>query len=156
MSAEIGKPAPDFTLVSSDLKRKSLKDYRGSKTLLLFFPGAFTSVCTKELCTVRDSLSKFNNVGAKVVGISVDAPFSLAQFGKENNLAFDLLSDATREVSRKYGALHENFVVEGLFASKRAAFIIDGSGIVRYRWVSEDPKIEPNYDELIKELGKAA
>ena len=123
--------------------------------MLLFFPGAFTGVCTKEMCTFRDSMSKFNNLKAKVVGISVDQPFSLAQFAKENNLNFDLLSDATREVSKKYDSLHHDFVnVPGLTASKRSVFILDQNGIVKYKWISENPGVEPNYAEIEKELAK--
>lgn len=155
MSVEIGKKAPDFNLIGSDLKPKSLKDYAGHKTLILFFPGAFTGVCTKEMCNIRDSMSKFNDIGSKVVGISVDSPFSLAQFAKEYNLKFDLLSDSSREASKAYGALHENFVgVKGLYASKRSAFIIDSDGIVRFKWISEDPGVEPDYSKLLEELGK--
>lgn len=157
MTAEVGKPAPDFSLVGSDLKIRSLKDFAGSKTLILFFPGAFTGVCTKEMCSIRDNISKYNRVKAKVVGISVDSPFSLAQFAKENNLTFELLSDANRTVSKSYGALHENFInISTLTASKRAAFILDSSGIVRYKWISEDPKVEPDYEKLISELGKVS
>lgn len=157
MTAEIGKPAPDFSLVGSDLKIRSLRDFAGSKTLILFFPGAFTGVCTKEMCSIRDNISKYNSVKAKVVGISVDSPFSLAQFAKENNLTFELLSDANRTVSRSYGALHENFInISTLTASKRAAFILDSSGIVRYKWISDDPRVEPDYEKLISELGKVS
>ena len=155
MTVEVGKKAPDFKLVDSKLKHKSLDDYKGSKTVLLFFPGAFTGVCTKELCTFRDSMSKYNNLKAKVVGISVDQPFSLAQFAKENNLTFDLLSDATREVSKKYDSLHENFVnVAGLTASKRSVFLLDGNGTVKFKWISEDPGKEPDYAAIEKELAK--
>ncbi len=152
---EVNTKAPDFKLIDSNLKHKTLADYKGHKTVLAFFPGAFTSVCTKELCTFRDSMVKFNKFNAKVVGISVDQPFSLAQFAKENLLTFDLLSDATREVSKKYDSLHQDFVnVPGLTASKRSVFILDKDGVVRYKWVSENPGVEPNYSEIEKELSK--
>ncbi|MCL4315220.1 MAG: peroxiredoxin [Candidatus Thermoplasmatota archaeon] len=155
MTVEIGKKAPDFNLIGSDLKPRSLNDYIGHKTLILFFPGAFTGVCTKEMCNIRDSMAKFNDIGSKVVGISVDAPFSLAQFAKEYNLKFDLLSDSSREASRAYDSLHENFVgVKGLYASKRSAFVLDSKGIVRYKWISDDPGVEPDYSRLLEELGK--
>ncbi|CAC12490.1 conserved hypothetical protein [Thermoplasma acidophilum] len=101
------------------------------------------------MCTFRDSMANFNKVNAKVIGISVDSPFSLAEFAKKNNLTFDLLSDSNREISKKYGVLHENFVnVPGLTASKRSVFVIDKDGIVRYAWVSDDPGKEPNYKEV--------
>ena len=152
---ELNSKAPDFKLIDSNLKQKTLADYKGNKTVLLFFPGAFTGVCTKEMCTFRDSMSKFNNLKAKVVGISVDQPFSLAQFAKENNLNFDLLSDATREVSKKYDSLHHDFVnVPGLTASKRSVFILDQNGVVKYKWISDNPGVEPNYAEIEKELAK--
>lgn len=155
MAAELNSKAPDFKLLDSKLKHKTLNDYKGSKTVLAFFPGAFTGVCTKEMCTFRDSMSKFNDLNAKVVGISVDSPFSLAQFAKENNLQFDLLSDATREVSKSYGALHDGFLsIPGLTASKRAVFVLDGASTIKYRWVSEDPGKEPEYETIQNELKK--
>ncbi len=145
--------APDFKLPDTQRNMKSLADYRGNKTVLAFFPGAFTAVCTKEMCTFRDSMHKFNKLDAKVVGISVDSPFSLAEFAKQNRLEFDLLSDSNKEVSTLYGALHDDFIgVPGLKASKRAVFILDRDGKVRYRWVSDDPGKEPDYSEIEMEL----
>lgn len=155
MSVKVGEKAPDFKALDSALKQKKLSDYNGHKTVLAFFPGAFTSVCTKEMCTFRDSMGAFNGLDAKVVGISVDQPFSLAEFGKQNNLSFDLLSDADREISKNYGALHVNFVnIEGLTASKRSVFVLDKEGTVRYAWVSEDPGKEPDYEAIKSELSK--
>ncbi len=155
MSVKVGEKAPDFKALDSALKEKKLSDYKGHKTVLAFFPGAFTSVCTKEMCTFRDSMAAFNNLDAKVVGISVDQPFSLSEFAKQNKLNFELLSDANREISKKYGALHENFVnVAGLTASKRSVFVLDKEGTVKYAWVSEDPGKEPDYEAVKKELSK--
>lgn len=155
MSVNVGEKAPEFKALDSKLKEKKLSDYKGHKTVLAFFPGAFTSVCTKEMCTFRDSMAAFNDLDAKVVGISVDQPFSLAEFAKQNNLEFDLLSDADRSISKTYGALHVNFVnVEGLTASKRSVFVLDSEGVVRYAWVSEDPGKEPDYETVKAELAK--
>lgn len=155
MSVNVGEKAPEFKALDSKLKEKKLSDYKGHKTVLAFFPGAFTSVCTKEMCTFRDSMSAFNDLDAKVVGISVDTPFSLAEFAAKNNLEFDLLSDADRKISSTYGALHENFVkVQGLTASKRSVFVLDKDGTVRYAWVSEDPGKEPDYETVKAELSK--
>lgn len=155
MSVKVGETAPEFSALDSKLKEKKLSDYKGHKTVLAFFPGAFTSVCTKEMCTFRDSMAAFNDLDANVVGISVDSPFSLAEFAKQNNLTFDLLSDADREISKKYGALHQDFVnVKGLTASKRSVFILDKNGTVKYAWVSDDPGKEPNYEEIKAELSK--
>ena len=155
MSVEKGKRAPDFKAFDTGLKVKSLGDYKGKKTVLAFFPGAFTSVCTKEMCTFRDSMAKFNQLNATVVGISVDQPFSLAEFAKQNKLSFDLLSDPERKISKEYGALHEKFLDKpGLTASKRAVFVLDREGVVRYSWVSENPGVEPDYKLIETELSK--
>ena len=155
MSVKVGEKAPEFRALDSALKEKKLSDYKGHKTVLAFFPGAFTSVCTKEMCTFRDSMSAFNGLDAKVVGISVDQPFSLAEFAKQNKLNFDLISDADREISKKYESLHENFInIHGLTASKRSVFVLDKDGVVRYAWVSEDPGKEPDYEAVKKELSK--
>ncbi|MCL4329288.1 MAG: peroxiredoxin [Candidatus Thermoplasmatota archaeon] len=155
MNAKVGEMAPDFRLLNQETKHRSLSDYRGKKTALLFFPGAFTGVCTKEMCTFRDSMSKLNAAKSNVVGISVDSPFTLAQFRKENNLNFELLSDGNRETSRKYGVLDEKFVgIEGLSASKRSVFILDEKGKILHEWISQDPKVEPDYDDVLKRLNK--
>ncbi len=155
MSVNVGEKAPEFRALDSKLKEKKLSDYKGHKTVLAFFPGAFTSVCTKEMCTFRDSMAAFNDLDATVVGVSVDQPFSLAEFAKQNKLEFDLLSDADRSISKAYGALHENFVnVQGLTASKRSVFVLDSEGTVKYAWVSEDPGKEPDYETVKSELAK--
>ncbi len=151
----VGEKAPDFELVDSELKTVKSSSLMGRPSVLVFFPGAFTSVCTKELCTFRDSMAHFNKVNATVVGISVDQPFSLAQFKKENNLNFPLLSDFTEAVSRAYGGVHENFAnVKGLNASKRAVFVLDKKGKVAYKWVSDNPGTEPNYKEVEEAISK--
>lgn len=155
MVLKIGDRAPEFELPDYNLKMRKLSEYLGNKTVLAFFPGAFTSVCTKELCTFRDSLANLNKLNAKVVGISVDPPFSQAAFAKENRLNFDLLSDFNKEVSKKYEVLHNDFAkIKGLQASKRSIFILDAKGIVRYMWVSEDPGKEPDYKKVEEELSK--
>ncbi len=151
----IGDKAPEFELVDTELKTVSLSSQLGHPTVLAFFPGAFTSVCTHELCTFRDSMARFNKLNATVLGISVDQPFSLAQFKKENNLNFPLLSDFTEQVSRKYGGVHENFAnVKGLNASKRSVFVLDKMGVVAYKWISDAPQNEPNYKEVEEAVAK--
>ncbi|MGC8608444.1 MAG: peroxiredoxin [Thermoplasmata archaeon] len=153
MVIAVGDKAPDFEAPDTSMKIRKLSDFKGQKMVLAFFPGAFTAVCTKEMCTFRDSMINFNKINAKVVGISVDSPFSLAEFAKQNKLQFDLLSDSTHEISKKYDVLHHNFVgIKGLEASKRSVFVIDKNGIVRYAWVSDDPGKEPDYKELEKQL----
>jgi peroxiredoxin len=151
----IGDKAPDFELVDTELKPVKSSSLKGRPSVLVFFPGAFTSVCTKELCTFRDSMANFNKINAAVIGISVDQPFSLAQFKKENNLNFPLLSDFTESVSRAFGGVHENaFNVKGLNVSKRAVFVLDKEGKVAYRWVSENPGKEPDYKEVQEAVSK--
>ncbi len=155
MGVNVGDKAPDFEAPDTSLKMKKLSDFKGQKIVLAFFPGAFTAVCTKEMCTFRDSMINFNKINAKVIGISVDSPFSLSEFAKQNKLQFDLLSDSSREISKMYDVLHNNFVgIKGLTASKRSVFVIDGNGTVRYKWVSEDPGKEPDYKEVEKQLSE--
>lgn len=155
MTLKVGEKAPEFEVPDQNLKVRKLSDFKGSNVVLAFFPGAFTSVCTKEMCTFRDSMANLNKLNAKVLGVSVDQPFSNAQFAKENNLNFDLLSDLNREMSTSYGGLHQDFVnVPGLVASKRSVFIIDKEGTIRYAWVSDNPGVEPEYQEIQNELSK--
>jgi len=145
--------AVDFVLPDQNLNLKRLSDFSGNNIVLAFFPGAFTSVCTKEMCTFRDSMAKFNKINAKVFGISVDPPFALNAFAKSNNLNFDLLSDFSKSVSRTYCGLHRNFAkIAGLETAKRSVFVIGKDWLIKYSWISEDPSIEPNYAEIEKVL----
>ena len=153
MAAKVGDKAPDFTLYDTEKKPRSLKEFLGKKTVLAFYPGAFTGVCTKEMCTFRDSLTRFNALNAQVVGISVDAPFANKAFATQNNLQFPLLSDFNRTALKAYGIVHEGFSgLNGYSASKRSVFVLDKDGIIRYAWISDNPGIEPNYDEVTKAL----
>lgn len=148
---EVNEPAPDVQLVDTELRPVRISDFKGKVTVLAFYPGAFTSVCTKEMCTLRDNMSKFNSLNATVVGISVDPPFSNAAFKKTYNLSFPILCDYNREAVKTYGVFHENFAgLKGYTAAKRSVFILDKQGIIRYKWVSDDPKVEPNYEEIAK------
>ncbi len=155
MVMKVGEKAQDFELPDQNMKIRKLSEFFGKKIILAFFPGAFTSVCTKELCTFRDSMANFNKLNANVIGISVDSPFCLASFAKENRLNFTLLSDVKKEISKNYIGLHDNFGnIPGFQVSKRAVFIIDEKGVIRYSWISEDPGKEPNYKEIEEELAK--
>lgn len=132
---------------------RSLSEFSGKKTVLAFFPGAFTGVCTKEMCTFRDSMQAFQSVGAQVVGISVNDPFTNKGFSDINNLQFPILSDYSRETIRKYNVVQVNFAgLKGYDAAKRSVFILDEKGVVRFKWVSEDPGKEPSYEEINKQL----
>jgi len=151
---EIGQKAPDFKLFDNQMKARTLKEFLGDKLILAFFPGAFTSVCTKEMCTFRDSLAKLDGMKAKVVGISVNDPWSSREFAEKNMLTFPLLCDYKREVIRLYDVELPNFAgLEGYTAAKRSVFILDKQGIVRYTWISDNPAVEPNYNEIQTFLG---
>ncbi len=155
MSIQIGDKAPAFTLFSSDKKPVSLADYNGKNVLLLFFPLAYTSVCTEELCSVRDQLAVYNNANAEVLGISVDSLFVLDKFKQDQQLNFELLSDFNKEVSESYGVLYDTFPAFGMKGvSKRAAFLIDGEGMVQYSEVCVSPGDQPNFNEILSKLNQ--
>ncbi len=148
--------APDFLLFDTDLKPVKLSDFRGKVVVISFFPAAFTSVCTKEMCTFRDSMSKFNDLNAVVLGISVDPPFSNKAFKEHNKLNFPVLSDYRREAVKKYGVAWEFPSLPGYELAKRSVFVVDKEGTVKYKWVSDDPTVEPPYHEIekvVKSLG---
>jgi len=150
MAVKVGEKAPEFTLHDTEKKEVSLSDHRGKNVVLLFFPLAFTSVCTDELCHMRDNLSEYEKLDAEVIAVSVDSPFTLEKFKEEQNLNFMLLSDFNKEVSRNYGALYEDFVFGMKGVSKRSAFVIDKEGEVRYAEVLENAGDLPNF-EAVKE-----
>ncbi len=125
MKIEIGSQAPGFSLYSSEKEKVSLTDYKGKNVVLLFFPLAFTGVCTKELCNVRDNIGAYNNSKAKVIAISVDSPQTLAKFKEDQQLNFPLLSDFNKTVSAEYGSIYETFSLDMKGVSKRSAFVID-------------------------------
>ena len=146
---EVGDKAPDFTLADVDLKPKSLKEFMGQKIVLAFFVSAFTSTCTKEMCEFRDSMARLIDLKAQVIGISVNDPFSNKAFTEKNRLPFPILSDYKREVIKTYGLEFPNFAgLKGYTVAKRSIFILDQNGIVRYVWISENPALEPNYQEI--------
>jgi peroxiredoxin len=148
-----GEKAEDFSLFGSDLKEYKLNEYLGKKVVLVFYPGAFTSVCQKELCTFRDSLANFESMNAVILGISMDSPFANKAFKEQNSLSFQLLSDVAGEVSRKYGGVHQDFSgVKGLVVSKRAVFIVNRDSKIAYTWGSDDPRVEPDYTEIANQL----
>lgn len=145
---QIGDKAPEFTLFSESKKEVSLSDYQGKNVVLLFFPMAFTSVCTAELCEARDNIGIYNNLNAEVIAISVNSIFTLAKFKEEQKFTFTLLADFNKEVSKAYGTLYENFVFGMKGVSKRSAFVIDRQGIVRYAEVLESAGDLPNFEEI--------
>ena len=154
---KVGDKAPDFTLADVDLKPRSLKEFLGRKIVLAFFVGAFTSTCTKEMCEFRDFMARLIDLNAQVIGISVSDPFSSKAFAEKNRLPFPILSDYKREVIKTYGLESPNFAgLNGYTVAKRSIFILDEGGTVRYVWVSDDPAVEPNYQEIQNVLEKIA
>lgn len=154
MKLEPGQLAPDFTLYDSSKNKVTLSDLRGQSVLLLFFPLAFTSTCTTELCSIRDNLSFYNNVNASVFGISVDSLHTLAKYKELQNLNFTLLSDFNKDISRMYGTIYEMFGYNMKGVSKRSAFIIDKIGLIKYVEVLENANEQPNFKEINLILGK--
>ena len=148
MKIETGKPAPDFSLFDTDKKKVNLTDFNGKNVLLLFFPQAFTGVCTKELCAVRDDISRYSNVNAQVTGISVDSVFTLKKFKEDQQYNFPLLSDFNKDVSTLYGCLYTDWILEMKGVSKRSAFIIDKTGIVQYAEVLETAGDIPDFKAI--------
>lgn len=144
--------APDFKLFNTEKKETQLSALRGKNVLLLFFPLAFTGTCTKELCSVRDTLAEYNGLDATVFGISVDSLFSLKKFREEQNLNFDLLSDFNKEVSKAYDCLYPEFIVGMKGVSKRSAYLIDKKGMIRYAEVLENAGDLPDFDKIKKRL----
>ena len=148
MTIETGQKAPDFSLYDSEKKKFTLTDFRGKNVVLLFFPFAFTSVCTKELCSVRDNIGEYTKLNAKVFGISVDSHYTLARYKQDQNINFSLLSDFNKEVSSAYGILYEKFGLDMKGVSKRSAFVIDKDGVVRYAEVLQNAAETPNFETI--------
>jgi len=145
---QIGDKAPDFKLRSSDKTQVSLKDFRGKNVVILFFPAAFTGVCTKELCMMRDGLAEYEKLDAQIVAISVDSLFTLAQWKLDQGFNFPMLSDFNKTASKKYDVLYKEFVFEMKGVSKRSAFVVDKEGVVRYAEVLENAGEMPNFDAV--------
>ncbi len=148
MSIIVGQKAPLFSLYDSQKNKVSLEDFKDKNVLILFFPLAFTSTCTKELCSVRDSIAYYNNVNAQVLGISVDSLYTLNKYKEEQQLNFPLLSDFNKEVSTLYDSLYPLFGFDMKGVSKRSAFIIDRQGTIRYAEVLEKAGDLPDFKAI--------
>jgi peroxiredoxin len=148
MAPHIGDTAPDFSLFDSDKQPVTLAQFAGKPVLLLFFPQAFTGVCTTELCSIRDNIALYNGVQAQVLAISVDSVFTLAKFKEEQHLNFPLLSDFNKDVSRSYGALYEDWILNMRGVSKRSAFLVDPQGKIAYAEVLESAGDLPNFTAI--------
>jgi glutaredoxin-dependent peroxiredoxin len=151
MTVDVGTRAPDFTLADQDRQPVTLSGLRGRPVVLAFFPAAFSGTCTEELCTLRDRLSALATDQAQVLGVSVDSFFALKAFRDAHHYAFPLLSDFNKTVIREYGVFNEDMIgLKGI--AKRAVFVIDKDGIVQYREVLDDARLEPAYDQVFATL----
>ena len=155
MAVNIGDRAPEFELVDTELKMRKLSEFKGKKVVLSFFVAASSPVCTTEMCTFRDRWSEISNLGAQVIGISNDGPFANKAFAEKFNITYPVLGDYKSKTIRDYDILMPDLLhVKGYDAAKRSVFILDENGVVRYKWVSESPLVEPNYQEIIDFLKK--
>jgi len=155
MALKKGDAAPDFVLYDTEKKPVTLNDLHGKKAVLAFFPGAFTSGCTKEMCTFRDQLTEFNKLGGHIFGVSVDGPAAIKAFSEHYNLNFPVLSDFSREVSKKFGGVHKDFWgIKGYEAAKRSVFVLDEEGTVLYSWITENPGEQPDFSEIQNALNE--
>ena len=153
MSLQTGQPAPSFTLPSKPGNPVDVGAAIGKQpVVLLFFPLAFSPVCTDEMCHFRDHWKEWSSLDAQVFGISVDSPFVTEKFRAEQNIPFPVLSDFNKDVSRQYGVLHEDLIgLKGV--SKRSAFVIGTDGKVKYAWVTDNPKVQVPFDEVRQAVG---
>jgi len=152
MSLQIGQQAPEFSLISDEIKSVSLSDFKGKKVVIHFFPLAFTGVCTAQLCAMRDQFGYYEGLNAQVLGISVDSPFSLQKFKAENNYQFPLLSDFNKEVSATYDCLYTEFVMGFKGVSKRSAFVLDEDHKIIYAEVLESAGDLPDFEAIAEKV----
>lgn len=151
--SNLNEIAPDFNLKNTEKNDIALSSFKGKTVVLAFYPGAFTGVCDTEMCSLRDSMNSFNDLNATVLGISVDSPWANAEFAKKYEINFNLLSDYNRDVSKAYDMIFNGLGgLEGYECSNRGVIILDGEGLIQYRWVAENPGIEPNYSEIIEKV----
>lgn len=148
MSIQVGQHAPDFKLFNTEKKEISLSDYNGKNLVILFFPLAFTGVCTSELCNIRDNYNVYTSLNAEVIGVSIDSLFSLERFKKDQNYNFDLLSDFNKTTAEAYDSLYKTFGFGMIGVTKRSAFVIDKNGIIQYAEILEDAGKQPNFDAI--------
>ncbi len=156
IAPRVGEQAPSFTLKSSDLKDISLSDFTGQTVVLAFFPAAFTSVCTAEMCSFRDQLTQLNGANAQVLGISVDLPMSLARFKEAEQLNFPVLSDFDRVVIHDYGVEFSNFQGYRSPVAQRAVFVIDPTGKIAWEWIADHPGQSPDYGQVMEAVEQIA
>lgn len=155
MTLNVGDQAPNFELVDTELKMRTLDEFKGKKIILSFFVAASSPVCETEMCTFRDSWDELSKLGVQVIAISNDGPFANKAFAEKNNLKFPILGDYKSKTIRDYDVLMPHLLhVKDYDAAKRSIFIVDENGEIVYKWVSDNPLIEPNYQEIKDFLSK--
>jgi len=154
MNLKTGDVAPDFSLYDTNKQLVTLSSLKGQNVVILFFPFAFTSTCTAELCSVRDDIASYGKLDARVLGISVDSPYTLKRYKEDQQLNFDLLSDFNKEVCGLYGSQYEVFNMGTKGVAKRSAFVIDREGIIRYAEVLENASEIPDLGAVKDVLSK--
>jgi peroxiredoxin len=155
MTLNVGDQAPNFELVDTELKMRTLDEFKGKKIILSFFVAASSPVCETEMCTFRDSWDELSKLGAQVIAISNDGPFANKAFAEKNNLKFPILGDYKSKTIRDYDVLMPHLLhVKDYDAAKRSIFIVDENGEIVYKWVSDNPLVEPNYQEIKDFLSK--
>jgi peroxiredoxin len=154
MALAVGSKAPAFKLYNTDRKEISSADLAGKTIVLQFFPAAFTSVCTAQMCSSRDELSFYNDLGATVFGISVDMPFTLKEYKEKYNINFDLLSDFNKRTIHEYEMYHCNFSCDIKGVAKRGVVVIDKNGVVAYSEETANPGTQVNFAALKDALSK--
>jgi len=153
---QVGMKAEEFTLYDKDKKERKLSEFltKGKRTILAFYPGAFTGVCDKEMCTFRDMFSDLERLNANLVGISVDGPWAQKAFAEKYELKFPLLCDFNLEVIQKFGVMWKGLGgVNGYESANRAIFVLDDGGRVLYSWAAPNPGVLPDFEEIKKNLG---
>ena len=151
--SNVNDQAPSFELKNTKKESVSLDSFKGKTVVLAFYPGAFTGVCDTEICTFNDNLSKLNDSNAVVLGISVDSPWSNGAFKEKYGIEFELLSDYERSVVSDYDVTFTGLGgLDGYVSANRAVFVLNSEGIIKYKWVAENPGVEPNYDEVLAEV----
>ena len=150
----IGSKVPEFNIVDSEKQPLTNETIAGKRTLILFFPAAFTGVCTKELCSVRDDLARYNNMNVNVIGVSTDTLFTLAKYKEEQGLNFTLGADYNKEMCAAFGASYDTFVFGMKGTARRAAFIVDTDGTIQYAEVLESAGDLPNFEAIHSTLEK--
>lgn len=152
MKLQPGQTAPDFVLINTDKKEVRLSDYRGQNVVVLFFPMAFSGVCTAEMCAMRDDIASYQQLKAQILAISVDSPFTLNKFKEDQSLNFPLLSDFNKTATPEWGVMYDTFGPGLKGVAKRSAFVVDKEGIIRYAEVLDNAGELPDFARVRETL----